>query len=855
MSGINDFTIAAWAKVDVSATWARVFDFGSGTTNYMFLTPRASNGFVRYEIVTGGVTQQINSTVAIATGGWRHFAVTLSGTTGILYVDGVEIGRNTAMTLKPASLGNTTQNWIGKSQWNDPLLKGMVDEFRIYSKALSPSEIVTTIYQSVPPPSPANLLLVGGNNQIALNWTAAASAIGYNVKRATSPEGPFTTIANVTTTSYTDTTAENCTVYYYTVSAINAVGEGANAAVQSLSFAKKLTGTLIGTNGSWGNNPATTKAAAVDGNLATFFDGPTGESWVGYDLGEGNNSVITKVRYAPRSGYASRMMNGQFQGSNTADFSSATVLFTVTVEPAVGVYTEQTISNTTPFRYVRYTTPSGGSGNVAEVEFYGLLARAPQLVSKAGTQSIWYDEPFSYTILASNSPNNYSATGLPDGLSLNTCTGVISGAPTAAGTYSVILSAANNWGSVNDTMKLTVYRLPLVKTKNIQAVLDATGKASITPQQVDDGSVSYSGALTLSLDKTDFTCSDVGSPIRVTLTATDADGHHSSDTAQVTVVDNQQPEVTAPADQFFCYSATGSYTIPALTASDNCGIASVSYSVSGTTTRSGNGQDASGSFNAGQSTITWTVTDVHGNASTASTVVTVNTPLTATIPDVFALKSGVDANTIYTGYGPTSLSVKAIPVGGTAPYKFAWSTNQTTQGISASAAGTYTVTVTDAKGCQTTASISIKVIDVRCGNNNDKVLLCHSAINSKYDFCVKSADVQSHLNHGDKLGTCTTTASISTSSISLKGDIAAEEINATNMVMYPNPVKDVLNIKLGSLETGATVQVYNATGALLINQRLTNTTQAISLKGLASGVYYVQVYNGGKITTEKVLKQ
>jgi hypothetical protein len=144
---------------------------------------------------------------------------------------------------------------------------------------------------------------------------------------------------------------------------------------------------------------------------------------------------------------------------------------------------------------------------------------------------------------------------------------------------------------------------------------------------------------------------------------------------------------------------------------------------------------------------------------------------------------------------------------------------------------------------------------VCCGNNNDKVLLCHSAINSKYDFCVKSADVQSHLNHGDKLGACTTTASISTSSISLKEDIAAEEINATNMVMYPNPVKDVLNIKLGSLETGATVQVYNATGALLINQRLSNTTQAISVKGLASGVYYVQVNNRGKITTEKVLKQ
>lgn len=849
MSSINDFTIASWAKLDASANWARIFDFGSGTTNYMFLTARASTGYVRYEIITGGVVQQINSTVAIAVGGWHHFAVTLTGTVGILYVDGVEIGRNTAMTTKPSSLGNTTQNWIGKSQWSsDPLLNGSVDEFRIYNKGLNASEILALVYQSVPPPSPINLSVVAGNNQIALSWSAPTSATGYNVKRAETAAGPFSTIANVASTSYIDSTAENCKTYFYVVSAINSVGEGANSSVASLSFGKKLTGTLIGTNGSWGNNAATTKAAAVDGNLATFFDGPTGISWVGYDLGANNNSAITRLRYAPRSGYAARMVGGMFQGSNVADFSTATMLFTVSAQPTVGVYTEQTISNTAAFRYVRYISSSTGSGNVAEVEFYGFLAQAPQIVSKAGTQNIWYDSSFSYSIQASNRPNSYGAAGLPDGLTLNACNGIISGAPTTAGIFSVILTAANDWGSANDTMTLTVYRFPTVKTKNIEVAVGADGKVSITPQQVNDGSVSYSGALTFSLDKTDFTCADIDSPISVTLNATDADGHSSSATAQVTVIDDVKPTVTMPSAQFFCYSIAGSYTVPSLIATDNCGIAPVSYNVSGATVRSGNGSDASGSFNAGESTISWAVTDIHGNVSTANTVVTVNAPLAVIIPDVYALSAGVDANTIYTGYGASSFIITALPAGGSSPYTYSWNTSPftTTQAITVAAAGTYTVTVTDAKGCQATISITIKVVDVRCGNKNKNRMVCHNGSS----LCVPYDDVQDHLNHGDYLGTCNASATRSANT-----NTAAVELVKEGTNVYPNPVTDKLIIKVNRLQEGALVKVYNVNGAVVVSARLINTIQSLPVQTLVAGIYYVQVINGNVLTTTKIVKQ
>jgi hypothetical protein len=65
----------------------------------------------------------------------------LDGGTGTLYVDGLVAGTTTGMTLTPASLGTTPNNYIGKSQWPDPYLDGNIDDFRVYGRALSAAEI------------------------------------------------------------------------------------------------------------------------------------------------------------------------------------------------------------------------------------------------------------------------------------------------------------------------------------------------------------------------------------------------------------------------------------------------------------------------------------------------------------------------------------------------------------------------------------------------------------------------------------------------------------------------------------------------------------------------------------------
>jgi hypothetical protein len=145
LNGLTDFTIAAWVNPAAVQNWSRVFDFGTGTTVNMFLTPRAgvAGTPIRFAITTtgGGGEQQINGPGPLPTNTWSHVAVTKSGTTGTLWVNGVPVGTNTSLTLSPSSMGNTNNNWLGRSQYGDPLLDGSVDDFHVFDAALTQAQI------------------------------------------------------------------------------------------------------------------------------------------------------------------------------------------------------------------------------------------------------------------------------------------------------------------------------------------------------------------------------------------------------------------------------------------------------------------------------------------------------------------------------------------------------------------------------------------------------------------------------------------------------------------------------------------------------------------------------------------
>ena len=124
--------------------WERVFDFGNGMRQYLFLTPRAARGGLAFTISNNGGygSQTVSIPTPLATGRWVHVAVTLSGATATLYVDGSAVGTNTAMTRAPFRLGGTDRNWIGRSQYPaDPYFNGQVDDLRIYNGAMTAARV------------------------------------------------------------------------------------------------------------------------------------------------------------------------------------------------------------------------------------------------------------------------------------------------------------------------------------------------------------------------------------------------------------------------------------------------------------------------------------------------------------------------------------------------------------------------------------------------------------------------------------------------------------------------------------------------------------------------------------------
>ncbi|MBN2736585.1 MAG: family 43 glycosylhydrolase [Spirochaetales bacterium] len=146
---VFDFTISCRINLNSADKWSRVFDFGESTDVFMMLTPLAGNtGFPYFCItLTGNQGEQgLNGTAPFPIGTPQFITVTKKDSTAIMYINGVETAINNNITLSPADLGDTKNNYVGRSQWEqDPILNGVVDEFYIFNRALSASEITDLV--------------------------------------------------------------------------------------------------------------------------------------------------------------------------------------------------------------------------------------------------------------------------------------------------------------------------------------------------------------------------------------------------------------------------------------------------------------------------------------------------------------------------------------------------------------------------------------------------------------------------------------------------------------------------------------------------------------------------------------
>jgi hypothetical protein len=100
-------------------------------------------------------------------------------------------------------------------------------------------------------------------------------------------------------------------------------------------------------------------------------------------------------------------------------------------------------------------------------------------VQAGGVVNSTIGTPFSFLIVANNNPALYDAVGLPAGLTVNPTSGAITGTPSAFGSFTVTLVAANGGGVGTNSLQINVpSNLPAAPV--INSALAVTGQVNAT---------------------------------------------------------------------------------------------------------------------------------------------------------------------------------------------------------------------------------------------------------------------------------------------------------------------------------------------------------------------------------------
>jgi hypothetical protein len=171
-------------------------------------------------------------TAQVALNTWTHVAATYDGATLRFYVNGTQVS---SKALTGSMITSTSPLHIGGNGVWGEWFKGLIDEVRIYRRALSASEIATDMTTPIVPPdsvapsAPGTLTANGGVGQAQLSWGAATDNTGvarYNVHRSTTAgftPSAANRVAQVTGTSYPDAGLAAGS-WYYRVIAEDAAG-------------------------------------------------------------------------------------------------------------------------------------------------------------------------------------------------------------------------------------------------------------------------------------------------------------------------------------------------------------------------------------------------------------------------------------------------------------------------------------------------------------------------------------------------------------------------------------------------------------------------------------------------------
>jgi hypothetical protein len=236
-AGGGPTTVSFWNFV-ATAQNSSAFTVGSQDAPNRFQVHAPwGDGSIYFDYGDYNATGRISTSYTAKLNKWTHVALVSAGNGGsfkAIYLDGA-----LAVSSSTASAGPTTQltglqigAWSSASCFHN----GQIDDFRIYSRMLTATEIGALAAGNTEPAAPTGLIATASINQnpgqVDLVWNAVSGATSYNLKWGTSP-GSYPNVIPLTGTTYSHTSLTVNVTYWYVVSAVNSLGQSPDSVAVS----------------------------------------------------------------------------------------------------------------------------------------------------------------------------------------------------------------------------------------------------------------------------------------------------------------------------------------------------------------------------------------------------------------------------------------------------------------------------------------------------------------------------------------------------------------------------------------------------------------------------------------------
>jgi hypothetical protein len=248
LGAINDYSVSLWFKKGVASSYPAAGEadlFGTQTSvepwqYFKFGFDASYQDQIKVSIATTSSDVRAYTTPVITDTNWHLLVVTRLTETLQAYVDGAQLNNASFTTIVsagtpsgPITSGNETKlGTVGGI--SDTIFNGVLDDVRIYGRALSADEISRLFYDANPnvPSPPANLIATPGSGQNVITWTAVAGATSYNLYWSTTPITNKTEADHVirdVTSPYPHTGLTIGQTLYYVITAANSFGESSES--------------------------------------------------------------------------------------------------------------------------------------------------------------------------------------------------------------------------------------------------------------------------------------------------------------------------------------------------------------------------------------------------------------------------------------------------------------------------------------------------------------------------------------------------------------------------------------------------------------------------------------------------